>query len=96
MQFALKRRSTGQTNIGHANYAVPYWLREVIGPLGWSKPIDGDEVGSVLTSGYKSIMGLPTAVTLSFSLVRFTDDMGHTHERSTRKKTRQNSRSNEA
>jgi len=36
------------------------WLREVIGPLGWSKPIDADEFGSVLTSGYKSIMGLPT------------------------------------
>jgi len=28
-------------------------------PLGWSKPIDGDEVGSVLTSGYKSIMVVP-------------------------------------
>jgi len=29
-------------------------------PVGWSKPIDGDEAGSVLTSGYKSIMGVPT------------------------------------
>lgn len=36
---------------------VPYWLSEVIDPLGWSKPIDGDEVGSVLASGYKSIIG---------------------------------------
>ena len=56
---------------------MPYWLSEVIDPLGWSKPIDGDEVGSVLTSGYKSIIGLPTAVrsTTNFSLVQYLVDM---------------------
>ena len=45
-------------------------------PLGWSKPIDGDEVWSVLTSGYKSIMALPTAVKLTFSLVGPRADKG--------------------
>jgi len=56
---------------GTCQGAVPYCLNEVIDPLGWSKPIDGDEAWSVLTSGYKSIIVVPTAVTLSFSLVRF-------------------------
>jgi len=60
---------------------VPYCLNEVIDPLGWSKPTEGDETWSVLTSGYKSIMVLPTAVKLRFRLVRFLVDVGgHSRE----------------
>jgi len=55
---------------------VPYWLSEVMDPLGWSRPIYGDEAWSVLTSGYKSIMILPTAVKLNFSLIRLLVDKG--------------------
>jgi len=68
VQFALERRDTSQTKLGTRQYVTSYWLSEVMDPLGWSKPIDGDEAGSVLTSGYKSIMGLPTAVESSFSI----------------------------
>jgi len=63
----LRAVCTGETwhrsdQAGTCQYVTSYWLSEVIVPLGWSKPIDGDEAGSVLTSGYKSIIGLPTAV----------------------------------
>ena len=87
----------GQTKLGTCQDA-PYWLSEVMDPLGWSKPIDGDEAGSVLTSGYKSTTGYPIAVTLSvsFNLVRYLVNADHTHERSTTRKMKQNSRSKEA
>jgi len=56
----LRAVSTGETSrgsdqAGTRQWVASYWLSEVMDPLGWSKPTDGD--GSVLTSGYKSIMG---------------------------------------
>lgn len=58
-------------------WVLSYWSSEVMDPLGWSKPIDGDEVGSALTSGYKSIMGFPIAARsiINFSHARYTVDL---------------------